>query len=281
MPPKQLFLAPLMLVLLAAPAADAAEYLLYDTSPSPAEKPEDQAWMTYFYDFLTGSNPGTSAVTGVGVSMDSTGDLGDAAGFFNHGVSITLLPPSYSWTLKNPDFPVLDRDEGFRLSFELLIRDEDHLTGNPRAGFSVLLLGDDLLGIELGFWENEIWSQGNADFDAKGESAVFDTTAASILYELTILDSDYLLSAGGTDLLTGALRDYSAANPFPDPYETPNMLFLGDDTGSAGADFTLGRITMTTGPFDLPVPATGLLLAGGLVWLGRRRRIVRPVEPRT
>ena len=266
MPPKQLLFGPLLLALLAAPAAGAAEYLLYDESAG--NKPQDQAWMTYFYDFLTGADPGTSAVAG-GVTMDSTGDLGDAAGFFNHGVSITLFPPSYSWTLKNPGFPALERNDGFRLSFELLIRDEDHFIGDPRAGFSVLLLGDDLLGVELGFWEDEIWSQDGPDFNAKGESALFDTTAGSILYELTILGSDYLLTAGGTDLLTGALRDYSAADPFPDPYETPNMLFLGDNTGSAGADFTLGRITLTT---DVPAPATGLLLAGGLLWLGRRRR---------
>jgi hypothetical protein len=58
------------------------------------------------------------------------------------------------------------------------------------------------------------------------------------------------------------------------------MLFLGDDTGSAGADFTLGRITLASGPFPAPAPPAWLLLTGGLLCLAvrRRRTLERPLH---
>ena len=266
MPTKPPTIGLLLLAMLLVRGAHAAEILLYDGGS--ADRPQDQPWLTYFYDFLTGADPGTATVPG-GVAMDSTGEPGDSAGFFNHDVGISLFPPAITWPLKNPAFPALDPAAGFRLGFELLIRDEDH-GSNDRAGFSVILLGDDRRGIELGFWENAIWAQDGPAF-TRAESAAFDTTSAGVLYELTILGLDYVLTADGTAILAGGVRDYTPAAPFPDPYDVPNMLFLGDDTGSAGADVTLGRITLATGPFAAPAPAPWLLLTGGLLWLARRR----------
>jgi hypothetical protein len=259
----------LLLALLLTPVAGFGAIVLYD--PTLGNRPQDQTWLAYFYDFFSGADPGTTLVPG-GVAMDSTGALGDSAGFFNHGVNISLFPPGFSWVMKNPAFPVLNATTGFRLGFELLIRDEDHLS-DDRAGFSVILLGNDRRGIELGFWEETVWAQSGPAF-TQAESADYDTTAASRLYELTILGELYSLTADGKNVLSGAVRDYTPANPFPDPYDLPNLLFLGDNTGSAGADFTLGRITLATGPFSaaVPAPPAWLLLTGGLLWLAARRR---------
>jgi hypothetical protein len=50
------------------------------------------------------------------------------------------------------------------------------------------------------------------------------------------------------------------------------MLFLGDNTTSASADFTLGRITLTTGPFAAtPAPLPAWLILAGAGWLASRR----------
>jgi hypothetical protein len=58
-------------------------------------------------------------------------------------------------TLVNSAFPLLNRSQGFNLSFELRITAETQST-NHRAWFSATLLSSDKYGIELGFWTNEI-----------------------------------------------------------------------------------------------------------------------------
>ena len=55
----------------------------------------------------------------------------------------------------------------------------------------------------------------------------------------------YTLTANAEPLLTGPLRDYSAFAGFPDPYETPNFLFLGDNTTSAQARVRLRFVSVT------------------------------------
>jgi len=66
-------------------------------------------------------------------------------------------------------------------------------------------------------------------------------------YRLTVLGDRYVLLSDDAVLLTGPLRDYTAwpglSVPFLgtlDPYQQANMLFLGDDTSSASANFKLG-----------------------------------------
>ncbi|MEP7134154.1 MAG: hypothetical protein ABI904_04395 [Chloroflexota bacterium] len=55
----------------------------------------------------------------------------------------------------------------------------------------------------------------------------------------------YTLTANAIPLLTGPLRDYSAFTGFPDPYEAPNFLFLGDNTTSAQARVRLRFVSVT------------------------------------
>jgi hypothetical protein len=262
MPSPKTLRAAAALCALCATAADAGEILLYDANQG--NLPQDQAWMTYVDNPFVFPAPAQTA-TADGVRLDTRGNVNESAGYFNYDFFLGFFTG-----LHNPVFPALDPADGFSLGFELLVHDEDHLS-QSRAGFSVILLGQDLFGIELGFWEGSIWAQSGTSF-SRGETASFDTALSLISYELMILNTEYLLLADGSEILRGATRDYSPAAPFPDPYDHPNMLFLGDNTTSASADFTLGRITLTTGPFaTTPLPAPGWLVLGGLAWIGRSR----------
>ena len=146
-----------------------------------------------------------------------------------------------------PGFPILDSITGIQVNFTLQVEKESHANPN-RAGFSVIILDQDAKGIELAFWENEIWAQGDdrtGGLFKHGEHITFPTTAALTDYQVTFVEDTYTLIASGKTLLTGPLRDYSKFDGFPDPYETPNFLFLGDDTTSSQARVRLGFVSVT------------------------------------
>ncbi|HEY3230532.1 MAG TPA: hypothetical protein VGJ87_15015, partial [Roseiflexaceae bacterium] len=100
----------------------------------------------------------------------------------------------------------------------------------------------------LGFWSDHIWAQeGGAEPNlfTHAEDAPFTTTTGLISYTLAIHGGTYALAANGAPILSGNLRDYSAfAGPI-DPYETPNFIFLGDDTTSARAKIRLAALAVT------------------------------------
>lgn len=245
-----------LVALLAAGAR--AEVVLYDGALGTT--PDLQGW-TYLTLPLVGADASQSA-SGGRTTLDTTADASEMAGYFLGG---PFGDPARA--------PTLDRATGYALSFDVRLDAESHAS-DDRAGFSVIALGDDRLGIELGFWAGEVWAQGDDPLFAHDEGAAFDTTAAVTRYELRVLGSSYTLSAGGVPILAGALRDYTAFSGVPDPYETPNLLFLGDDTSSASARVEIARIGLTTGvvpePSSLATLAAGL--AGVAAWRGRRRR---------
>ena len=154
------------------------------------------------------------------------------------------------WTsnaANTPGFPSLDRVTGFQLDFTMHVESESH-TSNHRAGFSIIILSEDARGIELAFWENEIWTQnddGTGGLFTHGEGANFPTTTGATNYQLIIIGDTYTLTANGTAILNGPLRDYSKFEGFPDPYQSPNFLFLGDDTTSAQARARLSYVSVT------------------------------------
>jgi hypothetical protein len=246
------FVIAFILLFALAAGSRAATITLYDGAAGTL--PQAQPWLTYI-----GSVTPTVVPDGVALDTSSSPDL--QAGFFNH----KLVVPPKSWIAKNPAFPVLNPAEGFTLSFWLALPDEDHLNGN-RAGFSAILIGDDRRGIELGFWKNRVWAQGGPAF-TQAEGADFDATGRT-LYALSIRGSSYTLRANGAVILTGLTRDYSAASPFVDPYEQPGMVFLGDDTTSASASFTLGSIWLEqpyvpVGDVDLAALTLGASVVAG------------------
>lgn len=166
-------------------------------------------------------NPKSAQSFADGVTtLDTTADQSESAGYF-------------STSRKG-----LDRAAGYGVRFSVQVAQESHIRAD-RAGFSVLVLSNQdvsgTLGIELGFWTDEIWAQeggASPDLFTHAEGVAFDATAMHD-YDLMVLAEQYALYADGALILTGALRDYAAFEGQPNPYATPDLIFLGDDTGSA------------------------------------------------
>jgi hypothetical protein len=227
-------------------AASAQSLVLYDGSNS--NPPQMQGSLEY-----TDALGISTSVTGSGeTTLNTTASALDGAGYSNYTPGPTPAP-----ALVNPGFPTLDPTLGFTLNFDLMIDSEAHGSSPDRAGFSVILLGSDGKGIELGFWTNEIWSQADSTFTSQGEEHNFDTTAFT-QYSLTILNGNYTLLANGGQILTGATRDYSARGT---PYNLDDYVFLGDDTSEADAKAEFTSINI------VPEPGAGAL-GLGMMMLG-------------
>jgi hypothetical protein len=231
--------------------AKAEFVVLYDGNGLPAS----QSRLVFRGDsIISGGTASQSAVAG-GVSLIT--DNAVSAGYTNFSAP------------NNGLFPSLDRTNGFQLSFSAQVNSEVH-TNDDRAGFSVILLGADRKGIELGFWQNEIWAQTAAPPFTHGAGVNWDTTVRTN-YDLTIVHDTYTLKQGTTTLLSGLVQDYSPTGIFP--YTLGNFLFLGDNTSSGGVDVVLGAITLQSNLSAVPEPSSLTLL--GLVLSGltlRRRR---------
>ena len=74
---------------------------------------------------------------GVNLQTDTT-----VTGGYSNYLPIIRIP-------KNPSFPTLDRSAGYQLDFELQIHSEIQ-NNNDRAGFSVIAISDDSMGIAQG-----------------------------------------------------------------------------------------------------------------------------------
>lgn len=151
-------------------------------------------------------------------------------------------------------FPVLDPASGVQVNINVQVESEAH-TRDTRSGFSVILLDKDKQGIELSFGENAIWAKSDdrtGGLFTRGEEVGFATYIMTA-YQLNLIGETYTLTADGNTILTGPIRDYSAFDGFPDPYETPNFLFLGDNTTSAQARIRLQFVSITGSE---PVSAT-------------------------
>lgn len=208
----------------ALPPTGAAQ-LLYDASLGSA--PDAQGW-----GFAANplAPPPLVVVTNGVLFLDTTPANSTQAGY--------ALTPS----------PGLDRAQGFALGFTLRLTAESHSGNANRAGFSVIALGSDARGIELGFWSNAIWAQADAPIFTRAEQTNFVTTAGFVDYVLTVGETNYTLFAQGQRILTGAVRDYTPFNGFPDVYETPNFVFFGDNTGSAQGAWGLKQFSLLRPP---------------------------------
>jgi hypothetical protein len=248
--------------------------VLYDgtTGKTPDQTGAAPGGPWFFYrdtQPLTGGTATKTVVTN-GSKLDS--DNGIYAGYTNYSPNLTN--PFAPKLDVNPNFPALDRTQGYTFNFKVQLNSETTRTAgankdnqglDDRAGFSVILLSSDKKGIELGFWSDRIWAQEDGTtqkdpsleptssnpfrtFFTQAEGAAFNTTVATD-YNLTIVGDTYTLSSvGGSTILSGRLRDYSAFKPEvlppvtpPNPYNLANFLFLGDNTPQAGAAFTLER----------------------------------------
>ncbi len=194
---------------------------------------------------------------------------------------ISELPADGS--AQHPAIPVLDRVAGFKLEFSLKVLTEAHLARDDntdgrldRAGFSVIAIGEDLFGLELGFFTDRVWAYEDANPNAGGlftqaEFALLDTSANLLDYVLSVHGMQYQLTQNGSALLTGTLRNYnpSGVDAAWNPYDNSSLLFFGDDTGSARSHVQIGRIAIA----PVPLPPAALLLAGPLFLMGLRRSV--------
>lgn len=177
----------------------------------------------------------------------------------------------------------LNRTTGYSIFFDVQVLSESH-SSVDRAGFSVIALSSDKWGIELGFWTDTVWAQDDVPLFTKAESAAFDTTAAVTSYRLDVLGGTYSLKSGGSEILTGSLRDYATAVAplLPDPlyavYLQEDFLFFGDDTTSAQAKIGLGYVAQISEPSTLVLLCVGAVGLLGHAW--RRRGNSRQVVSR-
>jgi hypothetical protein len=169
--------------------------------------------------------------TATSVRLDTTATPGIRAGLFG-----------------NPQlYPDLDRTTGFTLTFGLQVLKEAHNNPN-RSGMSVILLGKDKRGIELGFWRDLIWAQeggAGATLFTQAESIQTAQPQTDTVYTLSVIGEQYTLTANGAPVLTGPVRDYTAFTGFPDVYEVEGFTFFGDNTSGAAASVVISRPSIT------------------------------------
>jgi hypothetical protein len=223
-------LGALALAGMAAPAR-AAVTVLYDGDVA-GETLADQG----FY-FITQPSPpaeATAFYADGGTTLETQGNIEDYAGY----------------TIRETAAVPLDRALGFTLHFTAQVLSEDH-TSDDRAGLSVLLLAADSVGIELGFWEGEVWAQNDGpQIFTHGEGAAINF-AAPVVFALRVQGERYSLSADGEPLLEGPLRDYRGHPSYPPQqypaYYLPNYLFLGDNTSRASVAARLLAVALEHG----------------------------------
>lgn len=231
---------------------------------SGAGLPATQAWLDFASDSAISS--GSAVQTPVAAGVQLATDAVVRAGYSNYLVNQQL---------KNAAFPSLDRLAGYELSLSLGVQSENHALNPNRAGFSLTLLSADLRGIELGFWADRIQAQGDSPLFQFGEG-VATSTVAQQDYRLRVQGNNYQLFQGGSQVLTGALRDYSAFTGPINPYVLPDFLFLGDNTTSAAATVSLGPIVLESDLSSVPEPGVSLFLAAvGIVLMARSGRKLR------
>lgn len=221
--------------------------VLYDAALGTL--PSAQNWQ---YQANPNNGPVSQQVSAGVLTMDSTLDRADRAGYPSRLPTIPPLPPFSN----HPLVGTLDRTQGFTLRIDARLDAEGHSTTH-RAGFSLLVVCDDLRAIEIGFWTNRIWAQdddtGGGVLFTQAEAVDLDTTASQVIYELSIDTDHYRLFADGSPILGGPLRDYTNASGLAGlVYSTENLVFFGDNTSSADARAEVSLIVLTEGPRQGP-----------------------------
>lgn len=225
-------------------AGEAAE--LYNGSGGTL--PAAQGW-SYFTNPLFGA-ASTQTMSGSGVLLDTFANAAEQAGYFSRN-------PIFQ-NIQHPLMPLLDRGFGFFADMRAQILHEQHAVRDDngdgkddRAGFSVILLSQDHWGIEIGFWENQLWAyegdaQGPLNRFTHAESAQFDTTQLTD-YRFQVLGNQYLVYGNNQLILQGAVRNYQFFSGSPDVYELPSFMFWGDDTSSARSQVRVERVAVSNG----------------------------------
>lgn len=231
---------------------NAMDYVLYDASQGTL--PGTQPWL--FYGAAGTANQSLPGTSGTRLTTDLTAQ----AGWSN---TIPILN-----TFKNAAFPTLSSSDGFAIDWSMQMIAESHTSEN-RAGTSMILLGSDNKGIEIGFWTNQIWAQTADPLFTKGESTNFVTTASTVNYRLLITDSSYYLFANDAEILSGLTRSYAAFGSAP--YTLSNYFFIGDNTTSASATVDIGSIRLITSVPETGITSLIIAAAASMIVMARHR----------
>jgi len=273
-----------MACLIGVTAADAQTpqtYVLYDGSiGAGTQTPDDQGFVYAYFPFPPfGVNLAAQSASDGITTLDTDARLDDHAGYFTYFPWLPFIP----FGGRHPNMPrILDRVTGFTVDFSVRILSESHPSPrddnrdglDDRAGFSIIVIARDRHGIELAFWEDAVWAYdddgGNAaDLFTHAEgTAGFEPSAEIRNYSLVIKGDEYNLLADNQLILSGPLRDYTHETvPVFNPYTTPNLIVLRDDTASAGASVEIGYVAVTA-----PEPSTLALLLMAFPFIRRPRR---------
>jgi hypothetical protein len=193
--------------------------VLYDASKG--SNPDKQGW-TYLSNFFGQSQAERFTENSVH-RFNTMQNIAEMAGYFG---------------TNHPGIGTLDRQGGFSIRIHLRMLDDVNTSEN-RAGFSVIALSDDLLGVEVVFRMDTIWVY-TENFDI-AELSGFDTATGFREYGISVHNNNYEVTAGNEPVLSGLLRDYSG---FGTPYNISNFVFFGDNTSRSGADVEITRITL-------------------------------------
>lgn len=212
------------------------------------------------YDSTSGTIPDSSLMSFTAFPPDAASlTYTDGAILDTTPLSMDAYAGWVSSAATTAGFPVLDRMTGAQVNFTLQLENETHANSN-RSGFNVIVLDKDARGIELAFWQNEIWAQNDdtaGGLFTHGEGVAFATTTAVVDYQIVLNADTYTLNANAVPILSGPLRDYSRFEGFIDPYETPNFVFFGDNTTSAKARLRLSFVSVTGTEPVAPATVTG------------------------
>ena len=197
--------------------------------------PEDQGWIYRLEPPIR--NQSRQVLVDGAFNLNTSRNLADRAGYF---VRLPQMEP-------HPRAPeALNRQRGYRIGFTLRILSERRASTNQEAGFSLIALSSDLLGIDLGFGIGEVFARAAAFARAEeNRDLPFLIDREYADFTLDMRENEYRLSANGREILSGSLRNYSDAG---EPYTVPNLLFFGDNSESAGASVSLRRFWIDTEP---------------------------------
>ncbi|MBE9029630.1 DUF4347 domain-containing protein [filamentous cyanobacterium LEGE 11480] len=257
--------------------------IIYDGSSG--QTPDQTASLFYQDSTVFPVNQGTASAVAANGGTTLTTDADAYSGYSSYAVNFTVFPPSITTQLKNPNFPTLDRNQGYAVSFTADVISEsrtaaankDNYRGDDRAGFSVIVVSSDgQNAIELGFQrlssttlrvfaQEDGTNQSNQALEpslngdaqyrqlfSQAESADFSATGA-VSYDLLVSGDTYTLLVNGNAVLSGRLRDYTAFVPQtvfnvqpPSPYQQANMVVFGDNTPTAQTQTKIDQIAIST-----------------------------------
>ena len=198
---------------------------------------------------ISGDRLGTTLNTEL-FDEESTGFVG----YMSHGldssslevVSVTPVP-----ILDIDLFPlnseiILDQNLGYTLDFSLTI-EEIYVDDSDSSGLSLILIGDNGYGIEIGWTDSEILSRSsNLTVSDRSQFETIDSGE----YSIEVFNDQYTFSVNDKELLSGDLEkyDFSPALAQPilpfNPYNAKNFIFLGDNSDTGVSKFTIEDISL-------------------------------------